>query len=95
MHKILYKRHVLEVSVEEPSTPSFPKTLEGFGYKFNDSKLIKWQCQYITDITTGGQLRQIENNEPFVFKVKESDQQYNQLHYEALGEVSIHTCKIV
>ncbi|XP_065888772.1 cotranscriptional regulator ARB2A-like isoform X2 [Dysidea avara] len=54
----------------EAAKPSFPRTLEEFGYKFNDR----------------GQLRQIENDEPFVFNVKESDQAYNQAHYEALGE---------
>ncbi|KAL9987349.1 hypothetical protein ACROYT_G001639 [Oculina patagonica] len=49
----------------------FPQTLEGFGYKFNE----------------GGQLRNIETDEPFKFDVKEGDRAYNQKHYEALGEV--------
>lgn len=74
----------------EPATPPFPITLEGFGYKFNESKLSTSHYHArLTALLTGGQLRQIENGEPFVFKVKESDQKYNQDHYEALGEVSI------
>jgi len=44
---------------------------------------------YIPSQHVEGQLRQIENDEPFVFNVKESDQAYNQAHYEALGEVLI------
>ena len=34
-----------------------------------------------------GQLRSIETNEPFKFEVKKGDRDYNQKHYEALGEV--------
>ncbi|XP_058948087.2 cotranscriptional regulator ARB2A homolog isoform X1 [Pocillopora verrucosa] len=50
---------------------TFPDTLEGFGYKFNEE----------------GKLRNIETDEPFKFEVKEGDRAYNQKHYEALGEV--------
>ncbi|GAB5585664.1 hypothetical protein Unana1_00564 [Umbelopsis nana] len=47
----------------------FPKSMEEFGYHFNDN----------------GQLRQVENGEPFKFEVKPGDKSYNQAHYEALG----------
>ncbi|XP_022109971.1 protein FAM172A-like [Acanthaster planci] len=49
----------------------FPDTLEGFKYFFNDY----------------GQLRHTDTGEPFVFEVRKGDMQYNQRHYEALGEV--------
>ncbi|XP_038076473.1 cotranscriptional regulator FAM172A homolog [Patiria miniata] len=54
-----------------PDTVAFPDTLEGFKYAFNE----------------GGQLRHTETGEPFLFEVKKGDMRYNQLHYEALGEV--------
>ncbi|KAG2183272.1 hypothetical protein INT43_006276 [Umbelopsis isabellina] len=47
----------------------FPTTMEGFGYQFNEN----------------GQLTQTSTDEPFQYKVKENDRQYNQAHYEALG----------
>ncbi|XP_048583591.1 FAM172 family protein homolog [Nematostella vectensis] len=47
------------------------KTIEEFGYHFNER----------------GQLRSIQTGEPFMFEVKPGDRQYNQNHYEALGEV--------
>nr|CAD7452816.1 unnamed protein product [Timema tahoe] len=54
----------------------FPKTLKEFGYGFNeDGKLRK------LDPATGE-----PGEEPFQFVVKD-DQDYNQRHYEALGEV--------
>ena len=34
-----------------------------------------------------GQMRTLETGEPFKFDVKEDDRDYNQKHYEALGEV--------
>ena len=34
-----------------------------------------------------GQLRHTETGEPFKFDVKKNDMSYNQLRYEALGEV--------
>ncbi|EDO34299.1 predicted protein, partial [Nematostella vectensis] len=46
-------------------------TIEEFGYHFNER----------------GQLRSIQTGEPFMFEVKPGDRQYNQNHYEALGEV--------
>ncbi|KAK9508114.1 hypothetical protein O3M35_007847 [Rhynocoris fuscipes] len=55
---------------------SFPKTLEGFGYKFNDE----------------GKLRKIDANTgkttdtPFQFNIT-SDSSYNQKRYEAIGDV--------
>ncbi|XP_060062754.1 cotranscriptional regulator FAM172A homolog [Ylistrum balloti] len=49
----------------------FPDTLEGFGYGFNDE----------------GQLRHLETKEAFQFQVREDDLDYNQKHYEAMGEV--------
>lgn len=51
------------------------------------SKAGKLSIHNWLTLFTDGQLRQIENNEPFVFRVKESDAEYNQAHYEALGEV--------
>jgi len=47
------------------------KTLKDFGYEFNPA----------------GELKQIESGEPFKFEVKPGDKNYNQQHYEALGEV--------
>lgn len=38
---------------------------------------------------TEGQLRSIAKDEPFLFNVREGDQAYNQMHYNALGEVCI------
>ncbi|KAG4073413.1 hypothetical protein HA402_007669 [Bradysia odoriphaga] len=55
---------------------AFPKTLEGFGYGFNDK----------------GQLRQIDpstglcTDKPFEFAIS-SEHERNQQHYEALGDV--------
>jgi hypothetical protein len=58
-------------------SPNFPITLEGFGYHFQDGKLVS--------IKDGGS---------FVFEVKAGDKDYNQKHYEALGEVKpcINVC---
>ncbi|XP_014289174.1 FAM172 family protein homolog CG10038 [Halyomorpha halys] len=54
----------------------FPKTLEEFGYRFNDcGKLRK------IDVKTGE-----STDTPFEFNVS-PDPSYNQKHYEALGEV--------
>ncbi|XP_065835126.1 cotranscriptional regulator ARB2A-like [Oscarella lobularis] len=50
---------------------TFPKTLEGFGYKFN----------------TEGRIEDIETGQPFQFVVRENDQQYNQARYGALGKI--------
>jgi len=36
---------------------------------------------------TAGQLRSIKEGKGFHFNVKEGDQAYNQMHYQALGEV--------
>lgn len=47
------------------------KTLKEFGYEFNPA----------------GELKQIKSGEPFKFEVKPGDKNYNQEHYEALGEV--------
>ncbi|XP_023226430.1 protein FAM172A-like [Centruroides sculpturatus] len=49
----------------------FPKTIKEFGYYFNEY----------------GQLRHSKTNEPFKFEVKEEDYDYNQRHYEILGEL--------
>ncbi|GET01323.1 protein FAM172A-like [Rhizophagus clarus] len=49
----------------------FPNTIEGFGYKFNEE----------------GELRNIHTGERFEFVVRPEDRQYNQRHYEELGEV--------
>jgi len=53
--------------------PDFSKftSLADFGYQFNDK----------------GEMRQISTGNPFQFEVKKNDQDYNQGHYEALGEV--------
>lgn len=59
----------------------FPKTLEGFGYKFNEEgklRKIDTATGNVTDI-------------PFQFNVS-SDPSYNQKRYEAVGEVSALTC---
>lgn len=57
----------------------FPTTLEGFGYGFNENgKLRK------LDPETGN-----TSNEPFEFNVSD-DSDYNQKHYEAVGEVINH-----
>ncbi|CAG8672926.1 7461_t:CDS:2 [Acaulospora morrowiae] len=53
------------------SSNEFPKSVEGFGYRFNEE----------------GKLRNIKTNERFEFYVKRDDHSYNQKHYEALGEV--------
>jgi len=56
---------------------TFPDTLAGFGYGFNEN----------------GQMRQIDRktgqitNTPFQFEVKPNNHGFNQAHYEALGEV--------
>ena len=34
-------------------------------------------------------MRQIANGEPFMFEAKPGDKDYNQKHYEALGEVRL------
>ena len=34
-----------------------------------------------------GEMRNIKTNERFVFEVRKGDKDYNQKHYEALGEV--------
>jgi hypothetical protein len=60
-----------EDTKEEEPLPQFPSTIDGFGYTFNEK----------------GQLRHKETDKPFVFVVKEGDKQYNQAHYEALGEL--------
>ncbi|KAF7687306.1 cotranscriptional regulator FAM172A homolog [Silurus meridionalis] len=52
----------------------FPKTLEEFGYAFNEH----------------GQLRHIQTGEPFVFNCKENMHRWNQKRYEALGEIITH-----
>ena len=49
----------------------FPTTLAGFGYEFNDN----------------GELRDKKTGGGFVFVVKDGDKEFNQRHYEALGEV--------
>ena len=36
---------------------------------------------------SAGELRTIEDDQPFNFKVREDDYTYNQKHYEALGDV--------
>ena len=60
---------------EQPS--SFPTTLAGFGYDFNGR----------------GEMRKIDSDtgettdEPFQFEVRPGDREYNQRHYEAIGEV--------
>lgn len=53
------------------SNNDFPKTIKEFGYYFNEY----------------GQLRNYKTNEPFKFDVKEGDCDYNQKHYEILGEL--------
>ncbi|XP_046569818.1 uncharacterized protein LOC124278112 isoform X5 [Haliotis rubra] len=58
------------MGMENEERYTFPKRLEEFGYRFNED----------------GQLRHIDTEEPFVFKVS-SNHSYNQLRYEALGEV--------
>lgn len=50
---------------------TFPDTLAAFGYQFDKD----------------GKLKNIETGEEFEFVVREGDQNYNQKHYEALGEV--------
>ncbi|KAJ3027546.1 hypothetical protein HDV00_011031 [Rhizophlyctis rosea] len=54
-----------------PTRKSFPTTLEGFGYRFNND----------------GELRSIDTDERFKFLVKPNNHAYNQAHYEALGAV--------
>ncbi|OWF48694.1 hypothetical protein KP79_PYT14798 [Mizuhopecten yessoensis] len=49
----------------------FPDTLADFGYGFNDE----------------GQLRHLETKEAYQFQVREDDLEYNQKHYEAIGEI--------
>ena len=48
-----------------------PKTLKDFGYEFN----------------AVGELKQIYSGDPFQFEVKPGDKNYNQQHYEELGEI--------
>ena len=43
---------------------------------------------YTDNIIIDDQLRSIDGDKPFVFEVKKGDSQFNQAHYEALGEVS-------
>ncbi|XP_076029729.1 cotranscriptional regulator ARB2A isoform X2 [Oratosquilla oratoria] len=80
MVKLLLKALVVSLVIhgamaaKEPSKKPryyFPETINGFGYKFDEE----------------GKLRNIETGEGFHFVVKEGSHEYNQLHYEALGEV--------
>ncbi len=77
----------------------FPKTLEGFGYGFNDGKrnLLAFLCSlisffYFWNHFVDGQLRQIDpttgqcTDKPFEFQIS-PDHQHNQKHYEAIGDV--------
>lgn len=61
------------------ANPEFPKTLEGFGYGFNENGKLRKLDPETGDLT----------NEPFEFNVSD-DSDYNQKHYEALGEVINH-----
>lgn len=63
--------------VEEEEEEYFPRTIEGFGYCFNDE----------------GRLVNTSSNAPFNFNVRKNNPGYNQLHYESLGEVSRPTSK--
>lgn len=56
----------------------FPKTLLEFGYNFDESGQLKKLDKKTGNFTQA----------PFEFHVRE-DPSYNQLHYEALGEVRL------
>lgn len=58
----------------------FPKTLIEFGYNFDDNGELKK-----IDKSTGSVTKV-----PFEFQVQD-DPDYNQKHYEALGDVSLGT----
>lgn len=58
---------------------TFPKSIEGFGYKFNEQGRLRKLDKQTGEIT--------EN--PFEFNVS-TDSSYNQRHYEALGETITH-----
>ncbi|CAG8454962.1 8029_t:CDS:10 [Paraglomus occultum] len=54
-----------------PERIKFPKTLEEFGYYFNER----------------GELRNTVTDERFLFDVRKNDPAYNQARYDALGEI--------
>ncbi|XP_033634343.1 cotranscriptional regulator FAM172A-like [Asterias rubens] len=61
-----------DMDEDEEDGTQFPKTLAEFNYAFNKE----------------GRLRHIVNEEQgFKFDVRRNDHRYNQMHYEALGEV--------
>lgn len=67
----------------------FPDTFEKFGYEFNEGQCFS-KCFIfilINHMITEGKLINTETGEGFKFEVKENDRDYNQRHYDALGEV--------
>ena len=88
-----------EVDDEPKPKPTFPKTLEEFGYHFNkginiQNLITKIIMIIIKTMYSDGQLRSIEDGEPFIFELKKKDKKYNQVRYEALGEVSRYVERI-
>ncbi|XP_062873965.1 cotranscriptional regulator ARB2A homolog isoform X3 [Trichomycterus rosablanca] len=68
---MLSKIDLDELMKKEEPPLIFPKTLEDFGYAFNEN----------------GQLRHMETGELFVFNYKQDMHRWNQKRYEALGEI--------
>lgn len=80
------------------ASKEFPKTLEGFGYGFNEGNLEyeTFRIIFIFNLFSfsEGKLRKIDKEtgkvgtEPFNFQISSSHAE-NQRHYEALGDVRI------
>ena len=69
--------------IETSSTPSTSSALI-----LVQPKILSGINRFVfIDLSSDGQLRNINTGEPFQFEVKEGDRGYNQKHYEALGEV--------
>lgn len=73
----------------------FPKDLEGFGYEFNEGIIHCNKNHVIDQCCIEGHMVSSETGESFKFEVRVGDKKYNQKRYEALGEVSSMTKRLL